>query len=88
MRLLLRIDTVQNSARDETADPIHERPEIAGPCHDSDAGITSMLALLDSLHASTSAEAFAALRRAFPDSGLDTRVEAVKKRRLHPPKNS
>ncbi|AXS40337.1 hypothetical protein [Breoghania sp. L-A4] len=51
---------------------------------DGDRSISDMLALLDTLPATSSAEAFAALRRAFPHVGLGARVEAVRKRRALP----
>lgn len=83
MRLLLRINNDQHIDPADDCESLQEQQWPQQTTGDGDKSIREMLELLDTLPATTSAEAFAALRRAFPHSGLITRVEAVKQRWAH-----
>ncbi len=79
MRLMLSLNPEQHENADIELDAIEGPfPAVYG---NGEKSIGTMLELLDTLPSATTAEAFSALRRAFPTSRLDARVEAVRKRR-------
>lgn len=87
MRLLLSITNEEQMTEETTGESIqhsHSHGSEEAAAFGADHPMHQMLALLDEIHASTSAEAFTALRRAFPESALQARVEAVRKSKLYP----
>lgn len=84
MRLILRIDDDQHVELTSDGEATRMAPPLPEAAGKGDRSIHDMLELLDALPATTAAEAFSALRQAFPNSGLGTRVEAIKKHRPKP----
>lgn len=81
MRLILRIDNSEPVDACEPDQAIHAPKAETATAAELDRNIEAMLALLATSPASSAAEAFAALRRAFPESRLRTRVEALRQYR-------